>query len=356
MIRKLDILLLKRLGGRIATVVLVFYGIILLVESLDAWRFNYLMSVGGLPMAITAILASAARWTIKTLIVTVLLGAIIGILEMQARRELVVIKAAGISIWRIMVAPVVAITLLSLFISFIGETVITQINRSVFPAPIYNNGSLSSGELWLEQGDLGERYILMARSVQTGGAEVAEVTLFLRDAKPGAWILAPAASLERGAWVMPEATRISADRAPERLTDLRMPTRTTIADLKLKYTSTDDFTLFELGDALAANMSDPMLRAAVLTRYARLLTLPLLLTGSLFIAFAFTAGYRRTNKYGSTVLFGIILGFVVFVITEMADRAGASGVLDPVFAAWGPAFIAIVMGVTVLLRKEDGRA
>jgi lipopolysaccharide export system permease protein len=44
------------------------------------------------------------------------------------------------------------------------------------------------------------------------------------------------------------------------------------------------------------------------------------------------------------------------VITEMADRAGSTGVLDPTFAAVGPAFVAIVIGVTVLLYKEDGRA
>lgn len=91
-------------------------------------------------------------------------------------------------------------------------------------------------------------------------------------------------------------------------------------------------------------------------RLIKLLALPLVLTGSLFIAFAFTAGYRRGSNYGPAVLYGIVLGFVVFVITEMADRAGSTGVLDPTFAAVGPAFVAIVIGVTVLLHKEDGRA
>jgi lipopolysaccharide export system permease protein len=47
---------------------------------------------------------------------------------------------------------------------------------------------------------------------------------------------------------------------------------------------------------------------------------------------------------------------VVFVLTEMADRAGSSGALDPTFAACGPAFVAILIGLTVLLYKEDGWA
>jgi lipopolysaccharide export system permease protein len=51
-----------------------------------------------------------------------------------------------------------------------------------------------------------------------------------------------------------------------------------------------------------------------------------------------------------------VLGFVVFLVTEMADRAGSAGVLDPTFAAVGPAFVAVLTGLTVLLYKEDGRA
>jgi lipopolysaccharide export system permease protein len=56
------------------------------------------------------------------------------------------------------------------------------------------------------------------------------------------------------------------------------------------------------------------------------------------------------------VVYAILIGFVVFVITEMADRAGSAGSLDPTFAACGPAFVAIVIGLTVLLYREDGWA
>jgi lipopolysaccharide export system permease protein len=86
------------------------------------------------------------------------------------------------------------------------------------------------------------------------------------------------------------------------------------------------------------------------------LALPVLLIGSVLIGFAFTSGYRRTNKYGGAVLYGVVLGFVVYVVTELANRSGYAGVLDPAFAAAGPAFVAIVIGLTVLLYKEDGRA
>jgi lipopolysaccharide export system permease protein len=55
------------------------------------------------------------------------------------------------------------------------------------------------------------------------------------------------------------------------------------------------------------------------------------------------------------VLYGIVLGFVVYVVTEMAGRAGDAGVIQPVVAVFGPALVAIVAGATVLLNREDGR-
>jgi lipopolysaccharide export system permease protein len=192
--------------------------------------------------------------------------------------------------------------------------------------------------------------------VQPGGTVLNEVTVFLFDDGPVDRIIADEARLQSGHWLIAEGMGYRADAPPQRLTDLLLPTTSTPADLKVRLASTDDLTFFELGAALGTQLNDPILRNAVATRFMRLLTLPLLLAGSVLIAFAFTAGYRRSNKYGAAVLYGIVLGFVVFFVTEMADRAGSAGALDPTFAAVGPAFVAIVVGLTVLLYREDGRA
>ena len=88
----------------------------------------------------------------------------------------------------------------------------------------------------------------------------------------------------------------------------------------------------------------------------RRLALPADSTASELPGPAFTPVYRTANKYGGTVLYGAVLGFVVYVVTELANRSGYAGVLDPASAAAGPAFAAIFIGLTVLLYKEDGRA
>ena len=94
--------------------VFVFYGLIALVESLDTWRFTFVAEQFGLPMAVVMVAMSAVRWTIKTLPVTVLMGAILGFLDLKARHELTVIQSSGISIWRAVRAPTIVLALVSL--------------------------------------------------------------------------------------------------------------------------------------------------------------------------------------------------------------------------------------------------
>jgi lipopolysaccharide export system permease protein len=247
--------------------------------------------------------------------------------------------------------------MISLFVGLGLETLSTQVNRVLSPTPPGQATMLTpAGEVWLEQRSGATHYVLMATGMQPGGKVLGQVTLFYIGDSSEARIEASEAVLENGEWVFPAAIVRNPDEQARTVFDYRVPTDSSAAELGLKLASTEDLTFFELARLLQQGVADPSIRTAATMRLIKLLALPLVLTGSLFIAFAFTAGYRRGSNYGPAVLYGIVLGFVVFVITEMADRAGSTGVLDPTFAAVGPAFVAIVIGVTVLLHKEDGRA
>lgn len=354
---RIDWIVLNRLASRIGVTVFVFYGLIVLVESLDTWRFNFVADNSGYLMAVLMVAMSAVRWTIKTLPVTVLMGAILGFLDLKARHELTVIQSSGISIWRAVRAPTIVLGLVSLTIVLGAETASTMINRGLYPTPP-GQASMQTpaGEIWLEQRSGEIHYVMMAAGMQPGGALLGDVTVFQLSGDGEDRIEAQEARLEAGEWVFPAAIVRTADAQARTAYDYRLPTTSTPAEISLKLSSTEDMTFFELATLLSKGVTDASIRNAAGMRLIKLLALPLVLTGSLFIAFAFTAGYRRSSNYGPAVLYGVVLGFVVFVITEMADRAGSTGVLDPTFAAVGPAFVAIVIGATVLLHKEDGRA
>jgi lipopolysaccharide export system permease protein len=354
---RIDWIVLKRIMSRVTLSITLFFGLIALVESIDQWRFNYLSSVGGVQLALLGIVVSAATWLLKALPVVVLVGAVVGVVDLQSRRELTAVKAAGASMWHILRAPALALLALGFAVTLVIEDWVIITNRGIEATlPGDTSGLSSNGGLWLEQYANGLRYVLQAEHVVNHGKELQQVSIYLPDGIKQGRIVAPVARLVDDAWFMPKATRYLAGPPPQQLENYAIPTATTAADLAIKITNTDDMTFYELGESALGNVSDPILRAAVTTRFLRLLALPGLLVGALFIAFAFTGGYRRTNGYGVPIIYAILTGFVVFVITEMADRAGSAGVLSPTFAACGPAFVAVIIGLTVLLYKEDGWA
>ncbi len=353
---KLDRIIAWRIFSRIALVVLVFYALIGLSESLDSWRFAVLSESKGQDIAILAIFSNAARWSIKILPVTVLIGTIIGVLDLQAHRELTIIKASGISIWRILLFPIIIIVVGSLIISIFLDAQITKINRSIMPA--YQTIKPTIGkenQVWLIQQSQGERYIMQGSKSAKGVYILKDVTIFQPQNDKYSRIKANLATLSQGEWQLENATLFTSGKQKQLVKSYTISTNSNRSDLELKFTSTDDFTFFELRNAIISGLSDPLAQSAATTRYTKLLALPFLLVGSLLIAFAFSSSYRRTGSYGSAILAGVVIGFVVFILTEMADRAGAAGVLNPLIAGWGPAMVAIIIGTSVLLYKEDGR-
>lgn len=351
---RMDRVILLRLGSRIALTVLVVFGIIMLSESLNTWRFASLSSIGGPLLGVAGIVVTSARWALDTLPVTLLIGAIIGLLDLQARRELTVIKATGLSIWRILRTPLIGVVVLSIVTAVVADTAVVSISRAL---SISLPQAGSSDELWLgENGPEGREYVIYSPSPGAGGTFLSNAIIFLAGTTSGSGrIHAERVELAPGAWEVVSGTRYAPDQAPRPADGLQLPTTTTPADMGVRLRSASELTFFEIAAAMSQGISDPVLRARVEMRFFRLIALPLTLAGSLLIAFAFTTGYRRTNKYGKTVLYGIVLGFVVYVITEMAALAGAAGVLRPSFAAIAPAIVAMVIGTTVLLFREDGR-
>lgn len=346
---RLDWIVLRRIAARVGITYAVFFGIAALAVSLDIGRFQDLTRLGGPLIGISGIITSALRTVTSILPVILLIGTIIGVLDLQARRELTIIKSTGASIWRIARAPVLAAVLLGAFVGLVGQTAILQADRYI------DVGQTRGGAgVWLEQTGKDGDYVLTAARARSFGIKLEDITIFFTSGDRQR-IEAKSAELETGSWVLTDATRYRTEAAPEPLPTLRIATESSPGDMRVKMTSARDLTLPELLAAVGAQIADPGLRAGALTYLYGLLILPALLAGSVLMGFAFTSGYRRTNKYGGTVLYGIVLGFVVYVVTELATRSGVAGVLDPAFAALGPAFVAIVIGLTVLLFREDGR-
>ena len=220
---RIDRIVLRRLGARVGLSVAVFFGLLCLVESLDIWRFRTLSEIGGPLLALTAIVNGAARVTMGTLPVTVLIGTIIGVLDLQRRRELTVILASGISIWQVVRAPVLAALVAGAAVSFGLAPLSLEIDRGL---PITLTRA-RTGAVWLEQQGSQGPYILHAQRALANGTELYGVSLFFLDSAERGRIEAESATLGGGQWELANARRYQAQKAPEDFRTLRVPTTTT---------------------------------------------------------------------------------------------------------------------------------
>ena len=343
-----DRVILARFVARVGVTFLVFYGLMVLVESLNTSRFATMQAAGGLPLAVLAMLVPAARWCIGTMPITVLIGAIAAVLDLQSRHELTILKASGMSTWRVLRWPVLVLFLAASAISIFGETWTITMDRS-FP----EGGRKASGPVWIEQTGTAP-YVLHADRITSAAPQLRGVTVFFTHGSEHERIYAETATFKTGKWVLKNGTSYQVDAPAAPFESREIATTMTAGDLRLQVSLARDLTLPELLAAAASDISDPNLRATSLTSLYRTFTIPIMVVGSILLAFALAGSYRRRGNYANALLVGVIVGFVLFVVNELATRAGSTQVITPLAATIGPAVLSLLTGATALLFREDG--
>ena len=85
-----------------------------------------------------------------------------------------------------------------------------------------------------------------------------------------------------------------------------------------------------------------------------LLSRPILLLAMVLIAANVSLRFSRSRNLGRMIISGVAVGFMLYVVMKIAWDLGSGGIVPPPLAAWFPAIVATLVGVTVLLHLEDG--
>ncbi|NOZ31685.1 MAG: LptF/LptG family permease [Alphaproteobacteria bacterium] len=300
----------------------------------------------------------AFRWNLELLPLSVLIAGVMGIANLQQRNELLIMKSAGASIWGIMRMPVAAAVILGIVVSFALDGGLIAAQRATDRLENVRAGSevgTRSGGWFVIEGVRTIQHVFAERRRESGAAFTRlRVIATDLEGRPIRQLTAKSAEIVENRLVLFDGTIHVLGQPPKPFTSEVLDGMTGPVAVRLALGATDGMTYAELREVLASNVLDPAARDVAKMRVAGMEALPLVLVGSLLIAFAFTAGYRRTGASGSIIFYGIVLGLGVFVLAQLAYQAGSRGVLDVALAAWGPAIVAIVIGVTVLLHVEDG--
>jgi lipopolysaccharide export system permease protein len=72
------------------------------------------------------------------------------------------------------------------------------------------------------------------------------------------------------------------------------------------------------------------------------------------IAATFSLRMTRRGKTGLMVAGGVLVGFVLYFISDLTYALGLSGAIPPILAAWTPTGVSLLLGVSLLFHLEDG--
>lgn len=283
--------------------------------------------------------------------------------------ELVVMRAAGRSALRSLVAPVVTAIAIGLF----GVAVMNPLVAASSDAYEALTNHLSQGAtenvlsitregLWLRQGGPDGQTVIRADRASLDGTHLANATFISLNAQgqPLSRVEAGTADLIDGAWQLSDAKvwhfpgvanpELSA-RTEAKLTLHSDLTRDQIRD---SFGNPSQIPIWQLPDFI-----ERLQRAGFSAREHRVwfqmeLALPLMLAAMVLIGAGFTMRHVRFGNTGLMVLAALISGFAIYFLRNFAQALGSSGQIPVVLAAWGPPLVANFLSLGLLLHLEDG--
>lgn len=290
------------------------------------------------------------------------LGAFVGL---NRRSELVAMRAAGISAWRFILP--------SAFAAFVcGLLAVGGLNpfaaglNARFEAERARvmQGYLGDqpNAVWLRQGDERGQVVIhaKARGSQHGRVALQGVTLFIYEKNPQGILEfqrrleAASATLEPGFWRLQNVREATAGDSSIRSDSLSIRTNLEPEVAMERLASPEAISFWRLPTAVSLTEQAGFSANGYRLRFQQLLSTPLLFAAMCILAAAFSLRLVRLGGLAGLAGAGVALGFVMFFFNQFAGALGKAGILPLPAAAWAPAVLAFLAGVTLLCYTEDG--
>ena len=338
---------------------IVVFALVYLIDMIEVSRRGRFADVGFTTIALISALR-VPSFIEQAFPFIILFSSIFTLLSLNRKLELVVARAAGVSVWQMLAPFIVASALLGLAATFLYNPIAAmaqarsgEIETEIRGrAPRANNGLAP----WLRQTGEGVESIIGAKAVSHGGLELGGVTAFIMapDGTVRERIDAPSASLVKNAWQIASPTMTRIGYTPERLGSFRLPTTLRPEFVEQRLADPQAIPIWDLYSKIEVARSLGYNAEAFAMHYNSLVAKPALFVAMTLLAATVAVQFARTGQSGRTIAGGIASGFVLYVVTFLAQALGSNSVVPPVVAAWFPVVAAGLFGVTILLHQEDG--
>lgn len=293
-----------------------------------------------------------------------LFGAMLALTRLARSSELVVARAAGVSVWQILGPLVTSALILGMFlIAAVNPlaAVMTNSYEQMFNKHFKGQSSLISVShhtgLWLREVNEEGAQVVHALSVANSGTTLQEVT-FLTMAGGTRFtrrVDAREAVLTDGAWKLREAVVTIPDEAPQRLPVMTVPTNLTLNQIVGSLARPETLSFWSLPGFIGLLKESGFNGLEHRLYWHSLLALPLLLAAMVLLAATFCLRISvRKGGTGWVFFFCAMSGFGIYFVTDVVEAFGTAGKLPVVLAAWTPAAVTSMCAMAAMFHLEDG--
>ncbi|MFK7793491.1 MAG: LPS export ABC transporter permease LptG [Devosiaceae bacterium] len=341
-------------------VFLAAFGLMMLVDVMELARRG-----GNLEVPISAIiLISATRLPAlaeQLVPFAVLIAAVMTLVAMSKRSELIIARASGLSAWQFLVPLIVVAALFGMVAALIYNPLSASLKvRSDAMMSEQFGGSTAAidpdREVWFRQ-STGEVMTLMrAASASADGQTLNQVSamMFDGDGNFSQRVDSHQATLASGAWTMENVTMTDARGNAREIDVFSLATPLTADDVLGRFTPASAVPIWALPGLANKAQQAGIAADRYRFQFQALLARPMLLMAMVLVAATVSLRFSRHGGTTKLVVAGLSAGFIVFLVNEIAGDLGGAGLVSPVLAAWVPPIAAGLFGTTALLHLEDG--
>ncbi|MEM9810461.1 MAG: LptF/LptG family permease [Pseudomonadota bacterium] len=293
-----------------------------------------------------------------------LFGTLMAFAQMARSLEVAVLRAAGFSVWRIVGAPLALALVLGTFLAVAVDPLTTRMSLRAdnLLTDIRGTGSVTDkafrNGVWLRQKQPNSIYLIHADIVDLEAEELRGVFIW-RKGPEGEFIErfdAERATFQDNALTLVDPSRSApGGDAPTNVDDVVIPTTFELADLALSGTRPESLNLWNLPPLMKRIGGAGIPLEPFELRLHELYAMPLKLAAMAIIACVFALPiHARSGGAARLIIHGIVAGFITFIAIQFSSAVAEAGLVPVMVAAWTPPALALLIGVTVLLFREDG--
>lgn len=294
-----------------------------------------------------------------------LFGCMGAFVSLNRRSELVAMRAAGVSAWRFILPSASGAFVLGLIavgaVNPLAASFSAQFETER-AAIMQNYLGDQPQEVWLRQGDEQSQVVIHARrrDIQHGMAVLRGVSLYIYDKDSRGVpqfrrrLEAAEARLMPGFWQLKDVREATAGDSSIRSESLSIRSTLDAEAAVERLASPEAIAFWKLPKAIQLTEQAGFSASGYRLRFEQLLATPLLYAAMAVLAAAFSLRLARLGGLAGLAGAGVALGFVMFFFNQFAGALAKADILPLFAAAWAPAVVALLAGITLLCYTEDG--